>query len=62
MYVYSVRVDKMYDLLREQTDMLKELNQLCRAKEEKQKEEKKESEFKLPGMQMFASLPQLPKF
>ncbi|XP_073259061.1 transient receptor potential cation channel subfamily A member 1-like [Porites lutea] len=56
------RVDKMYDLLREQTDMLKELNQLCRAKEEKQKEEKKESEFKLPGMQMFSSLPQLPKF
>ena len=62
MYVYFVRVDKMYDLLREQTDILKEINQLCRAKEEKPKEEKKESEFKLPGMQMFSSLPQLPKF
>ena len=58
----------MYDLLREQTDMLKELNQLCRAKEEKQKEEKKEGESLnslyqgLPGMHMFSSLPQLPKF
>ena len=58
----------MYDLLREQTDILKELNQLCRAKEEKQKEEKKEGEFfnslyqGLPGMHMFSSLPQLPKF
>ena len=57
----------MYDLLREQTDMLKELNQLCRAKEEKQKEEKTEGKFLnslyqgLPGMHMFSSLPQLPK-
>ena len=48
----SVRVDKMYDMLREQTEMIKEMNQLIRVKNSEPKEEKKD-EFKLPKLQLF---------
>ena len=44
----------MYDMLKEQTDLIKELNNLHRAKEEKKKEEEeKKEESKLPGLQLF---------
>ena len=42
----------MYDMLKEQTDLIKELNQLKRMNEQKENEEKKE-ESKLPGLQLF---------
>jgi len=46
------RVDKMYDMLKEQTEMIKELNQLNRVKNSEPMEEKKD-EFKLPKLQLF---------
>lgn len=44
----------MYDMLKEQSDLIKELNHLHRAKGEKKKEEEeKKGESKLPGLQLF---------
>lgn len=45
------RVEKMYEMVKDHTDIIKELNQISRLKQ-KSKEEKKE-ESRLPGFKMF---------
>lgn len=48
---FDIRVEKMYEMVKDHTDIIKELNQISRLKQ-KSKEEKKE-ESKLPGFKMF---------
>ena len=48
---FDIRVEKMYEMVKDQTDIIKELNQISRLKQ-KRKEEKKE-ESKLSGFKMF---------
>ena len=50
---FSVRVDKMYNMLKEQTEVIKELNQMYQVKEDGDKEEKKEEQTKTPRLQLF---------
>ncbi|XP_068726083.1 transient receptor potential cation channel subfamily A member 1-like [Montipora capricornis] len=47
------RVDKMYNMLKEQTEVIKELNQMYQVKEDGDKEEKKEEQTKTPRLQLF---------